>query len=589
MPEHIDDEELPTNGRPALLVSVVIAVVVLVVAGYGLYRLGQTQGAQTATPSSEEQASPALVESNISDDTVATSGDSVAITDEGVTWLAKPEKITTSLNLIGPSATTKPEESGLVTNIENLQEYYKVGTENGKDILLLFLSPDGPGYPGVFTLLKTGSNQYELITKNSESLDDWDVTLSKAVTKNATKEYASVTVQEKLTVNGITYEATGQRKFFPQELFDGTQPKTLGKKIVNTPYGPLFFSAPYGDVPADRPIDISTIYLKRPDQTLGSYKVSLPNFYTDDNVPQITWNDGTKNTEGYRYDGGGGCGSASGVAVPINDVSKEITKVGTTSSGEPIYSFSSADHPIVKAFYSEYSANGKVWDYSGSEPVERDAVSREDFFSKYHAVVLYKDVLNRYVILSSNTYGSQAECGKPVVYLYPTKTTKVSVIVDADIRISEPAYDEGWDVTAEPDGRLSMSDGSQYRSLFWEGQGHGQYPMVNQGFVVKQSELETTLRDHLQKLGLTQQESADFLDFWLPKMPNTPYVRLTWLGTRQMDELAPLTVTPKPDTSIRIFLDFAGLDQPVDIKPQHLGAPARHGFTLVEWGGLLRR
>jgi len=55
----------------------------------------------------------------------------------------------------------------------------------------------------------------------------------------------------------------------------------------------------------------------------------------------------------------------------------------------------------------------------------------------------------------------------------------------------------------------------------------------------------------------------------------------------EMNNLAPLTVSPKPDTMIRVFLDFEGLDQPVNLIPQKLFAPQRKGFTLIEWGGLL--
>jgi len=89
-------------------------------------------------------------------------------------------------------------------------------------------------------------------------------------------------------------------------------------------------------------------------------------------------------------------------------------------------------------------------------------------------------------------------------------------------------------------------------------------------------------------MGLNDKEIADFNEFWLPKMPATPLVRLTWLGTKEMDELAPIAVWPKPDSSIRVFLDFQGLGSKEAITPQILPKYQRKGFTLVEWGGLLR-
>jgi hypothetical protein len=88
-------------------------------------------------------------------------------------------------------------------------------------------------------------------------------------------------------------------------------------------------------------------------------------------------------------------------------------------------------------------------------------------------------------------------------------------------------------------------------------------------------------------MGLNSKEIADFIEFWLPKMPTTPFVRLTWLTTEEMNILAPLQVSPRPDSVIRVFLDFAGLEKETAITPQVLPKYDRKGFTLVEWGGLL--
>jgi hypothetical protein len=79
------------------------------------------------------------------------------------------------------------------------------------------------------------------------------------------------------------------------------------------------------------------------------------------------------------------------------------------------------------------------------------------------------------------------------------------------------------------------------------------------------------------------------MEFWTDLLPQDPYVRLTWLNTSEMDRLAPLSVSPAPDTSIRIFLEFEGYSTPVKLIPQNLKSVPRQGFTLVEWGGLLIR
>ena len=46
-----------------------------------------------------------------------------------------------------------------------------------------------------------------------------------------------------------------------------------------------------------------------------------------------------------------------------------------------------------------------------------------------------------------------------------------------------------------------------------------------------------------------------------------------------------MTIDPAPDTLIRVFLAWKGLDAPGEVEPHKLTAPERAGFTAVEWGG----
>ena len=47
----------------------------------------------------------------------------------------------------------------------------------------------------------------------------------------------------------------------------------------------------------------------------------------------------------------------------------------------------------------------------------------------------------------------------------------------------------------------------------------------------------------------------------------------------------PLIITPKPDTLIRINMEYMPLDSVIDIKEQQLIKADRKGYTVVEWGG----
>ena len=48
----------------------------------------------------------------------------------------------------------------------------------------------------------------------------------------------------------------------------------------------------------------------------------------------------------------------------------------------------------------------------------------------------------------------------------------------------------------------------------------------------------------------------------------------------------PLEVSPKPETTIRILMEFKSLDQEIEIKEQKLERVERKGYTVVEWGGI---
>jgi internalin A len=109
---------------------------------------------------------------------------------------------------------------------------------------------------------------------------------------------------------------------------------------------------------------------------------------------------------------------------------------------------------------------------------------------------------------------------------------------------------------------------------------------------VEKKNIATFLQQKITEMGLNPQEKADFLDYWQPELiaKNTPYYRVSFLQTNELNELFPMQVTPQPDTTFRIFLDYTPLmAKPITlIQPQTLNKLTRNGFTMVEWGGLKR-
>ncbi len=223
-------------------------------------------------------------------------------------------------------------------------------------------------------------------------------------------------------------------------------------------------------------------------------------------------------------------------------------------------------------------------------PSEGANISYEDFV-KERPAVFWVDELGRVIMLKLTKFAPAAECGKPVIYLYPTVDTKVKVNLQVEkFSYTEPAYGNGWEVLAKPNGEITnLSDGKNYPYLFWEGTGVGEQPEADGGFVVARAEVNKFLNDKLPQLGLQGREVTDFIEFWQPRMTKAPYYFVTFYGTRAMNEIAPLTISPKPDTVIRILMDYHPLEKPITVKEQKLTHLPRIGFTAIEWGGVLGR
>lgn len=175
---------------------------------------------------------------------------------------------------------------------------------------------------------------------------------------------------------------------------------------------------------------------------------------------------------------------------------------------------------------------------------------------------------------------------KPVIYLYPEKETEVSVNVDlkGEFTSTYPAYQDGWKVVAQPDGTLTdLNTGREYYCLFWEGTSDAEYDL-SAGFVVSGEETAAFLENALDELGLSEKEANEFLIYWLPRMEENAYNLISFQEGSYTDNAA-LHVTPTPDTVLRVFMAWKGLDSPVDVQPQTLKSVTRSGFTVVEWGG----
>ena len=175
---------------------------------------------------------------------------------------------------------------------------------------------------------------------------------------------------------------------------------------------------------------------------------------------------------------------------------------------------------------------------------------------------------------------------KPVIYLYPQEETDVQVTLDYNGQLwcTYPAYGNGWSVTAYPDGTLiDKKTGLEYSYLFWEGISNVPYDM-SRGFVVKGEDTAAFLQQTLAAMGLTPREYNEFIVYWLPRMQGNAYNLITF-QTDVYTENAKLTITPKPDSMLRVFMAYQALEEPIEIEAPTIKPFEREGFCVVEWGG----
>jgi cell division protein FtsL len=469
--------------------------------------------------------------------------------------------------------------------------YYQIGTTKDNKKIVVIVMPGGIDTIEAFALEKANGT-YEVLGQMSPTFSDNQAPAVKSFNPN-------VGINQSIILNDVTFPVNATLN--SQKIKTDYKDPSIGNSnfmekgltsIRGIFYGETKYGAPskiaskgnldYYEVTAgdDPTFQVKEIY--------GVFKqlfsvAYIPNdeiSSTNDKLA-VNWASGEKNSSIY-FSGGQGCGSR-GYITAKNITKSKLTSVGKTPGGQIVYQLALND-PLVQEIYTK--------DYDKGNSL--DNASLKNFtlqqFSDKHSYFLAQNGLGEYVVYQRDDLFIRGGCAKPVIYLYPKTDTKVSVAVGAQITKSTPSYGgTGWQNTiAHPDGSLTYK-GQVFPYLFWEGYGSGAYPIVNYGTIVKSNEAIATVQNQLVQQGLNQKEIHDFMDFWGAKL-NTgkPYIRISWLNTGQMNRLAPLYISPKPSTSIRVFLDFEGIDRPYSLQPQKLSAPERTGFTMVEWGGLMR-
>ena len=203
-------------------------------------------------------------------------------------------------------------------------------------------------------------------------------------------------------------------------------------------------------------------------------------------------------------------------------------------------------------------------------------------YTHFISKVLYPDCEPVFIKNNDLAFGA-----KPIIYLYPQEETLCSVKLglNGQLTCTYPEYGaSGWEnFIAKPDGTLVFPNGREYYALYWEGIVDTS-PDFSKGFCVKGEDSASFLENVLAQIGLSRREANEFIIYWLPIMEKNEYNLITF-NTDSYSSAAKLEVTPTPDSILRVYMQFKGVDEFVEIQPQEFEGFERNGFTVVEWGG----
>lgn len=275
-------------------------------------------------------------------------------------------------------------------------------------------------------------------------------------------------------------------------------------------------------------------------------------------------------------------GSPLDYAHIITPDPSRLKEIGKTTIQAAVFGFASAQDDVL---VQEYELLKQAYADSGQE-----FKSLEEFLRQV-PLFLWKDPFGRYVRFIRKEYLAPTNC-EPILYLYPESATEVEVSLDDKINViaADPVLETNWRMHAEHDGTLTdLRNFKKHDYIFWEGIST-YLPPLQKGFVVDTTHLDSFFDEKLNELGLIDKEIEDFKEAWLKEFKETPYYFIGFYDQSIIDKYAPMSISPEPETIIRILMDYRPLtDYEKTEVPDLKIAPKRKGFTVVEWAGLKRR
>ena len=179
---------------------------------------------------------------------------------------------------------------------------------------------------------------------------------------------------------------------------------------------------------------------------------------------------------------------------------------------------------------------------------------------------------------------------KPNIYFYPTERSRINVNLSfpqgGKIISSIPVYGNGWMIDVDTTGLIN----SKYEYLFYESEQPDVW-QLNEGWIIRRSELESFFTDNMLKYGFNGREIKDFTDYWIPRLVNSVYYEIYPQESYLINTVIKLNISKVPDNILRLFYVIKAVSNDsnarINIPPEN-SQFKRRGFCVTEWGVILK-
>lgn len=180
---------------------------------------------------------------------------------------------------------------------------------------------------------------------------------------------------------------------------------------------------------------------------------------------------------------------------------------------------------------------------------------------------------------------NQVNVYKPNIYFYSEVPLQISVEFVEEHLLTKmiPEYSMGWNVMVHGDGKLTCQDNT-YDFLFYESLASESLVDKGTGWIIYEDARREQLLEILSLYDFNEQETVDFMDFWMEMLDEDTNYIMYPQNTECVDLQMPVEIQPEPAAITRIWFGFEKYDGQ-RVETPKVTPINREGFTVVEWGG----